>query len=119
MASEHQMQRIKLRYAARKLPVVGQYQDDEEKKDAQNTWFTTKHPDSFTEEEVTVAGYFKSLIPDKQAVVQYVVDTFPFVKWVCNYNLQWFLGDLIAGITVGAVVIPQVCSPAIGDFGYF
>lgn len=24
-----------------------------------------------------------------------------------HYNMQWFIGDLIAGVTVGAVVVPQ------------
>lgn len=24
---------------------------------------------------------------------------FPFTKWIGNYNLNWFVGDLIAGLT--------------------
>lgn len=28
-------------------------------------------------------------------------------KWIMHYNLQWFVGDLIAGVTIGAVVVPQ------------
>ncbi len=60
------------------------------------------------DEEPTVVGYLKSIIPTKNDVISYIADTFPFVRWILNYNLQWFIGDLIAGLTVGMVVIPQV-----------
>lgn len=29
------------------------------------------------------------------------------VQWILHYNLRWLLGDLIAGITVGLVLVPQ------------
>lgn len=29
----------------------------------------------------------------------YVKQLFPFTKWIGNYNLNWFVGDLIAGLT--------------------
>ncbi|KAJ6051458.1 uncharacterized protein N7446_006090 [Penicillium canescens] len=32
---------------------------------------------------------------------------FPFLQWSMSYNTQWLVRDLVAGITVGAVVIPQ------------
>lgn len=35
------------------------------------------------------------------------MDLVPFTRWIHRYNLQWLIGDLIAGITVGAVVVPQ------------
>ncbi|SOV03745.1 probable Sulfate permease [Ustilago sp. UG-2017a] len=50
------------------------------------------HPGSKT------ADYFDSL--------------FPFPKWIGSYNSQWFIGDLIAGITVALVVVPQSMSYA-------
>ncbi|GAA6012130.1 hypothetical protein JCM10207_005140 [Rhodosporidiobolus poonsookiae] len=45
-----------------------------------------------------ISDYFKSL--------------FPFHRWILNYNLQWAAGDLIAGLTVGMVVVPQSMSYA-------
>ncbi|GAA5959499.1 hypothetical protein JCM21900_004521 [Sporobolomyces salmonicolor] len=42
----------------------------------------------------------------------YVSSLFPFTKWILNYNLTWLTGDLIAGITVGLVVVPQSLSYA-------
>lgn len=55
---------------------------------------------------------------------------FPVVKWIGRYNVQWFAGDLVAGmsileilhqlrtndrlgITIGAVVVPQGMAYAI------
>ena len=38
---------------------------------------------------------------------------FPFTQWIQYYNLKWFYGDLIAGITVGMLAIPQALAYAI------
>jgi len=32
---------------------------------------------------------------------------FPFLSWLTNYNKQQFSGDLLAGLTVGVMLIPQ------------
>ena len=32
---------------------------------------------------------------------------FPFLQWLPNYKRSWFPKDLIAGITVGIILIPQ------------
>lgn len=42
----------------------------------------------------------------------YVANLFPFHRWILNYNLTWLTGDLIAGFTVGLVVVPQSMSYA-------
>lgn len=31
----------------------------------------------------------------------------PFSQWILHYNVPWLIGDLIAGITVGLVLVPQ------------
>ncbi|CAO3591102.1 unnamed protein product [Absidia cylindrospora] len=38
---------------------------------------------------------------------EYLVGLFPIAGWIGRYNLMWLIGDLIAGITVGIVVVPQ------------
>ncbi len=38
---------------------------------------------------------------------------FPFFQWIGSYNLTWLTGDLIAGITVALVVVPQSMSYAL------
>ncbi|KAF5331065.1 hypothetical protein D9619_005937 [Psilocybe cf. subviscida] len=43
----------------------------------------------------------------------YVISLFPILTWIKNYNLGWLTGDVIAGLTVGMVVVPQGMSYAI------
>ncbi|ROT40085.1 sulfate permease [Sodiomyces alkalinus F11] len=79
---------------------------------------------SFAEEPPTSAEWLRELVPDRTACVNYVTSLFPFVNWVGYYNLKWFTGDLVAGITVGAVVVPQGMAYAIlanlaSEFGLY
>ncbi len=69
--------------------------------------FSVGSADSYIEEEPTVGEWFKSVTPGIGGVKQYLIDLFPFAKWITRYNFQWFFGDLVAGVTVGAVVVPQ------------
>ncbi|PKX94775.1 SLC26/SulP family anion transporter [Aspergillus novofumigatus IBT 16806] len=62
---------------------------------------------SYVEPEPTSAEWLKELCPTWQDVGHYFYRLFPFLTWITRYNLQWFLGDMVAGVTVGAVVIPQ------------
>ncbi|KAI9150220.1 Sulfate permease [Paramyrothecium foliicola] len=63
--------------------------------------------DPFIEPEPTVREFIEELTPSLQDVGRYFYNLFPFIHWIGKYNLTWFLGDLIAGVTVGAVVVPQ------------
>ena len=45
-------------------------------------------------------------------VTSYVRSLFPFIDWLPRYNLTWLSGDLVAGITVGMVLVPQGLSYA-------
>ncbi|GKT82895.1 sulfate permease [Colletotrichum tofieldiae] len=69
--------------------------------------FSVQSSDTFVEEEPTTAEWFVELLPDGQQVLDYIRSLFPFLNWIGHYNMQWFLGDLVAGVTVGAVVVPQ------------
>ncbi|KAI7891058.1 sulfate transporter family-domain-containing protein [Mucor mucedo] len=40
-------------------------------------------------------------------IQQYIINLFPIASWIHRYNLQWLLRDLIAGATVGVVIVPQ------------
>lgn len=37
---------------------------------------------------------------------------FPIINWLPHYNVTWALGDLVAGLTVGMVLVPQSMSYA-------
>ncbi|ORY76381.1 sulfate permease [Protomyces lactucae-debilis] len=65
-------------------------------------------PPSYLEPEPTVPDFFRSVLPHpaKQAK-SYLISLFPIATWIYRYNARWFAGDLVAGLTVGAVVIPQ------------
>ncbi|CAF5170962.1 unnamed protein product, partial [Rotaria sp. Silwood1] len=56
----------------------------------------------------TVKDWFKKKIHGpKPTIKDYFLSYLPFLDWIYRYNLTWFWGDLIAGLTVGAIVIPQ------------
>ncbi len=114
MASEAAPETSRMKRVVSKLPIIGRRRADEARRIAQDEYFAGLSDDTYLDKEPTVAGYFKSIAPSKLDVLYYVADTFPCSKWLFSYNLQWFLGDLVAGITVGAVVIPQVSAPCHG-----
>jgi len=66
---------------------------------------TDAEPD--VEQEPTAAEYLSKFNPSASATKRYVRSLFPFWDWIFHYNLTWLFGDVIAGVTVGFVVIPQ------------
>ncbi|KAJ1326040.1 SULFATE PERMEASE II [Microdochium nivale] len=63
--------------------------------------------DTFEEEEPTLAEVIRDILPSREGAHHYVRSLFPFLDWIMHYNYKWGLGDFIAGVTVGFVVIPQ------------
>lgn len=62
---------------------------------------------------VSVTDYFSpGLNNPVQQLKDYVVGLFPIVTWITRYNPGWLSGDVIAGLTVGIVVVPQGMSYA-------
>jgi len=47
-----------------------------------------------------------------RATGTYLVEKVPIVHWLPKYNPRWLLNDLLAGITVGALLIPQALAYA-------
>ncbi|KAJ7109152.1 sulfate permease [Mycena epipterygia] len=45
-------------------------------------------------------------------VLNYFLSLFPIITWITRYNLGWLSGDLVAGLTVGMVLVPQSMSYA-------
>ena len=62
---------------------------------------------SYNEPEPTSIDWIREVTPSSHQAINYLIRLFPFLQWIGRYNLQWFIGDLVAGITVGAVVVPQ------------
>lgn len=63
--------------------------------------------DTYVEEEPRTIDWLRDLQPTRTELAQYCRNLFPFTKWILRYNAQWLAGDLVAGITIGAVVVPQ------------
>ncbi|EEP81795.1 sulfate permease II [Uncinocarpus reesii 1704] len=69
--------------------------------------FSTASGDTFVEQEPRSVEFLSECVPSGRQLLRFVVNLFPFLRWITRYNIQWLLGDLVAGITVGAVVVPQ------------
>ncbi|KAF4465434.1 family sulfate permease [Fusarium albosuccineum] len=63
--------------------------------------------DPYIEQEPTVGEFLAEITPSVHDLGEYLYGLFPFLSWIGKYNWVWFLGDFIAGTTVGAVVVPQ------------
>ncbi|KZV97685.1 sulfate permease [Exidia glandulosa HHB12029] len=62
---------------------------------------------------VSVNEYVRERAGDpRKLIVDYVTSLFPFFQWITRYNLGWAIGDIIAGLTVGLVLVPQSMSYA-------
>ncbi|KAJ7349479.1 sulfate permease [Mycena albidolilacea] len=48
----------------------------------------------------------------RRPIANYLLSLFPILSWIGRYNLGWATGDLIAGLTVGLVLVPQGMSYA-------
>ncbi|KAJ9052482.1 Sulfate permease 2 [Entomophthora muscae] len=43
----------------------------------------------------------------KMETPMYLKSFFPIVGWIGGYNWRWMVGDFVAGVTVGTMVVPQ------------
>ncbi|GJE97092.1 sulfate permease [Phanerochaete sordida] len=62
---------------------------------------------------VSVSHWIRGLSQDpKGDLIHYVTSLFPITSWITRYNFGWLTGDVVAGLTVGIVVVPQSMSYA-------
>lgn len=67
----------------------------------------------YVQPEPSVLDWGKGLVSNPaQKAGNYVSSLFPIAKWILHYNGRWLYGDLVAGITVGVVLVPQSMSYA-------
>jgi sodium-independent sulfate anion transporter 11 len=69
--------------------------------------------DIFLDQEPTVGEWIKELAPTRDGSIHYLQSLFPSASWIWRYCLRWLLGDVIAGLTIGMVVIPQAMAYAV------
>lgn len=59
--------------------------------------FSVETADTFIEQPPTTSEWLTSGAPSTDDVVDYIKSLFPFLSWIRFYNVQWLLGDLVAG----------------------
>ena len=83
---------------AKALGIKLQEHDPFQELDRPGASMMSDHTDhSFVEEPPEVLDYLNNLIPSGNQLYNYVVSLFPFLAWIGHYNLQWLIGDLVAG----------------------
>lgn len=67
----------------------------------------------YDELEPNALDYVKNIVSNPVGkATNYLTSLFPIAHWILHYNGRWLYGDLIAGITVGVVLVPQSMSYA-------
>jgi solute carrier family 26 (sodium-independent sulfate anion transporter), member 11 len=51
----------------------------------------------FYERQPSTTEVLQGLLPTGRDVLHYLTSLFPFLSWLGHYNLQWLLGDVVAG----------------------
>jgi sodium-independent sulfate anion transporter 11 len=47
------------------------------------------------------------------AAGRYVVGRMPIIRWLPNYSPSWIINDIVAGVTMGMLLIPQAIAFAV------
>ena len=74
---------------------------------AQNTTVPIGTEGPYEEEDPTVVEWLAEHKPTTKEAWDFFLGFFPFVNWIGRYNRVWLTGDVIAGLTVGTIVVPQ------------
>lgn len=61
--------------------------------------FSVNSADNYVEQEPTAIDWLHEVIPTGQDVAHYFIHLFPFLHWITRYNVQWLIGDLVAGMS--------------------
>src|SRR5947208_2126587 len=60
--------------------------------------FSIQTSDTFIEEQPTSLEWILSQLPSRRDTTNYLLSLFPFLSWIGHYNVQWLIGDLVAGM---------------------
>lgn len=55
-------------------------------------------PHAYVDPDPTTGEWIAAHTPTRQQVGRYFYNIFPFIHWIGYYNLQWLIGDLVAGM---------------------
>lgn len=60
--------------------------------------FSISSADTYVEDEPHSGEWLGELLPTGSEIKQFFVSMMPFLQWIHRYNVQWLIGDLIAGM---------------------
>ena len=66
--------------------------------------FTIDSADTYVEGEPTAKEWLQDTLPSGEELRQYCYSLFPFVHWIGHYNVQWLIGDLVAGTSNSCII---------------
>jgi len=85
---------------AKVLGIKLDYEDErvvEDKITRGESTFSVSSADTYVEDEPTSVEWIRETFPSGSDMKQFFVNLFPFVHWIGRYNVQWLLGDMVAG----------------------
>lgn len=59
--------------------------------------FSASTADTFVEREPTTREWISDVLPTSRTFINWSYHLFPFIHWIDRYNVQWLIGDLVAG----------------------
>ena len=59
--------------------------------------FSVSSADTYVEEEPTALEWIRQITPSGRTFNTWAYGLFPFTHWIGRYNVQWLIGDLVAG----------------------
>jgi len=64
----------------------------------QDDCLSEKDNDAYVEKDPTPLEWVKEVSPGRRQVLAYFYNLFPFFQWIGRYNMQYFYGDVVAGV---------------------
>jgi solute carrier family 26 (sodium-independent sulfate anion transporter), member 11 len=77
-----------------------QLDESDESSSESEPLLSDQSPDTFVESAPTAGEWLAHSVPTLDHVNSYISSLFPFLNWIRFYNLQWLVGDLVAGMTI-------------------
>ena len=95
---------------AKVLGIKLQYRDPkaQEQLSRGESVFSTSTADTFVEQEPTTTEWLREVLPTPRIMVNWAYNLFPFVHWIDRYNVNWLVGDLVAGQSPYPLRLPEL-----------
>jgi len=90
-----------------RIPITKSTERHEDRVTRGESIATAHDADAYIDVEPSVGQWIKDTTPSGRDLLEFGKSLFPFIDWLPRYNRVWLMGDLVAGITVGCVVVPQ------------